>query len=714
MCSDTYFNHRYMTRTRKILFGLFSVLVIPTLFFTSLELGLKIIGFGKSYDYFTKIEINGRSYFQDNPVFGQQFYPAALNIIPLENTFSPESPDNLIRIFVLGGSAARGFPNPDHGFSRLLETLLRQALPAKRVEVINTAMTAVNSHVVYEIAKSIPQGAADFAIIFMGNNEVVGPYGPGTVYQDFSSRLDLIRAVQAIKRLRIGQGLSELAGRIMPRDDKAELVWQGMQMFAENKVLFIDPRLAGVYAHFQRNLEDIIAMLQRKGAHVLLSTVPVNLRDSAPFASVHKPGLSSVQIQLWNDAVSQAKKSFDAKRWRQAILEYEKAEAIDRDYADTQYRLGVAYANIEDFQKAARHFDRARDLDALRFRADSQINKAIRSAAATHENSQLTFIDSESVFNIASHPEQPGWNLFLEHVHFNFSGNYLLANEFSGAIMNALGKTGAYNAQPEAEVARRTGYPNEATVDVMKKLVEMVQSPPFTGQSNRIEQESFIRNMYTQIKDQVGSVTEQINRYQEILQQDSGDWRLRLELAKLFERTKNRSGAYEQLGQVFADYPHDRVSHLMMARMLHKDRRFQEEIPHLKLALKYNRGDEKQIAMITGWLGTAYYKVGNQRAAVDHLLQVARNYPALVDITLYAYETLIRIAKRSGRIEDVNNYADEVQRYGEHIVTTGQDNPGLYRNMAKILRLAGFESQAQGWVDASGRLDDRASGSVPR
>jgi len=703
-----------MTRTKKILFGLFAVLVIPALFFTSLELGLKIVGFGKSYDYFTKIKVTGRSYFQDNPVFIQQFFPAALGLIPLENTFSPESPDDLIRIFVLGGSAARGFPNPDHGFSRHLETLLRQALPARRVEVINTAMTAVNSHVVYEIAKSIPQGGADFAIIYVGNNEVVGPYGPGTLYQDFSSSLGLIRAVQAVKRLRIGQGLSELAGRIMQRDDKAELEWLGMQMFAENKVSFDDSRLAGVYAHYQRNLEDIIRILQRKGAHVLLSTVPVNLRDSAPFASVHKPGLSALQLHQWNDATRQARKSFAAEQWRQAVSEYEKAEAIDPDHADTQYQLGMAYANTGDYQKAATSFDRARDLDALRFRADSGINKAVRSAAAKLEKSPLTFIDSESVFKEASYPEQPGWNLFLEHVHFNFSGNYLLANEFAVAIMKTLGKPDAYVALPEAEVARGTGYPNEATVNVMKKLVKMVQLPPFTGQSNRIEQLSFLRMTQMQIKEQVGSVPDQINRYQEILQQDLGDWRLRLELARLLEQTKNRSGAYEQLERVFADFPHDRASHLMMATMLYQDGRFQEEISHLKLALNYTREDRRQIALINGSLGVAYEKAGDQDTAVEILSQVARNNPGLVQVTLNAYEKLIRIAKKSGRIEDVKNYANEVQQYGEHLVATEQGKPGLYRSMAKILKLAGFESQAQDWVDASGRLDDRASGNMPR
>ena len=38
-----------------------------------------------------------------------------------------------------------GFPHRNHGLDRLLATRLKVALPNKQIEVINTAMTAVNS-----------------------------------------------------------------------------------------------------------------------------------------------------------------------------------------------------------------------------------------------------------------------------------------------------------------------------------------------------------------------------------------------------------------------------------------------------------------------------------------------------------------------------------------------------------------------------------------
>ena len=56
-----------------------------------------------------------------------------------------------------------GFPHRNHGLDRLLATRLKVALPNKQIEVINTAMTAVNSHVIYEVAKAIPESPGQFA-----------------------------------------------------------------------------------------------------------------------------------------------------------------------------------------------------------------------------------------------------------------------------------------------------------------------------------------------------------------------------------------------------------------------------------------------------------------------------------------------------------------------------------------------------------------------
>ena len=91
------------------------------------------VGVGKAFDYFHEIDIDGRTYYQENPDFADQFYPPSLGIGPRENTFLKERGTDSIRVFVMGGSAAMGFPHRNHGVDRLLEAQLRAALPSRKV-----------------------------------------------------------------------------------------------------------------------------------------------------------------------------------------------------------------------------------------------------------------------------------------------------------------------------------------------------------------------------------------------------------------------------------------------------------------------------------------------------------------------------------------------------------------------------------------------------
>ena len=142
-----------MPDVKKAVFTFITIVVVPLLFFVFVELGLRVAGVGTSYDYFHEIDIDGQPHYQENPDFADQFYPPSLNIGPVENTIAKQRDPELVRVFILGGSAALGFPHKNHGVDRLLETQLRAALPARRVEVINLAMTSVNSHVMYAVAK---------------------------------------------------------------------------------------------------------------------------------------------------------------------------------------------------------------------------------------------------------------------------------------------------------------------------------------------------------------------------------------------------------------------------------------------------------------------------------------------------------------------------------------------------------------------------------
>ena len=691
-----------MPDVKKTVFTFIAIVVVPLLFFVLLEFSLMAFGVGTAFDYFHKIDIDGEPHYQENPDFANQFYPASLNIGPLENTFAEErSPDSL-RVYVLGGSAAQGFPLKNHGIDRLLAAQLRAALPSRKIEVINTAMTSVNSHVVYAVAKSIPDNSADFAVILMGNNEVVGPYGPGTFNQNFLANINLIRGIQALKRTRIWQALDGLLQQVKPTDAMQELEWEGMQMFTNNGVPHDDPRMDNVYDHYQDNLVSIIETLRDKGIHVILSSVPVNLRHSPPFLSVQSPGLSAEQLDQWGERTGRGAKSSDAENWGDAVTHFQAALEIDPDYADTHFRLATAFENMGQFQEAKTHYQRALDLDALRFRADTKINQIIQEVAAGVEGDTFSFVDSAAAFEQASQPFQPGWNLLLEHVHYDFSGNHVLAAETSRSIMSNLSAAGDYQPLPGVEVAKRVGFPNYDTIEEIRNLQGMIQHPPFPGQSNYAEFKQTLNDKVASMAREVGSPTDVVQRRRDVTRSGHADWKVHFELAVLNQRLRNPSAMYYHLNQIIELYPHNRETYMKIAEAMSKDGKWREVIPYLERSLYYTRGDENKIAETIGWLGTAYLRTGEYEKATDLLLEVTEEYSDQIGLTLRAYGNLIKHSRERGNTRDLDRYVKDVQGYGRSLIRSGKDKeyPLLHQRMAQLMAMGGYEAEAKEWAEA--------------
>ena len=688
-----------MSQARNALFTIITAVVIPLLFFVLLEGVLRLVGVGTDFNYFNEIEIEGEIYYQENIDFADQFYPASLNVGPLQNTFAKTTSDNRLRVYVLGGSAAMGFPHKNHGVDRLLAAQLNALFPDKEVEVINTAMTSVNSHVVYQVAETIPANSADVAVILMGNNEVVGPYGPGTFNQNFLSSLGAIRTLQWAKRLRIWQWLDQAFQGAQPSDAKTDLEWQGMQMFVENGVAESDPRMIDVYAHFESNLRDTIDILSNKGMHVVLSSVPVNLRHSAPFLSMTDNALSPELSQRVSDLKARAAAQSRNLQWRAASTLWQQAIEIDPGHADSHFQLATSLERQGDHLGAKRHFERALDLDALRFRADTKINDRIRVVSKDYPSASLSFVDSAAAFDRASMPFSPGWESLVEHVHYTFAGNDVLARIFSRAIATQVTGERPRGVLNSEEVAERVGYPNHETIENIKNLQGMAEQPPFPGQSNYTDYLAQMAVELSKIKGQVGEPKDVVRRRQKVLTQGGADWKVHFEMAALAKYLKNKQAQYYHLTTLNEMYPHNRESQMNLATLLSQDGRWAEAIPILERSLRYTRGREQQTVETLGWLGTAKLRVGAVQEAVRLLESIPKEYPQQVGLSLRAYGNLIKHAVDSGDRPLVEAYLDDLQSYAQHLKDTGlaDDYPMLGRRMSQLLNMGGDPVAARQW-----------------
>lgn len=465
---------------RLWVFRIVALVGVPAALLMLLEAGLRLGGVGSPTTFFVETADPGTVV--TNQFFGRRFFPAAIARTPDVERFQQVKERGTYRIFVLGGSAAMGFPEPAFGVGRILEALLREEYEGLNVEVINAAMTAVNSHVVLPIARACARYEPDAMVVYLGNNEVVGPYGPSSVFGDFGSSLPIVRSVITLRGTRTGQMLYR--AMIGWGGDDTPRQWKGMAMFLDKQIPWGDPRLKSVYENFRANLRDISQAGLDAGAEVLLSTVAVNLADSAPFAS-RSPELGAEELEKWETAYREGVANQTEGLYAAAIESFQRAAAIDDSNADLAFRLGQCLRALGQAGEARQRFARARDLDTLRFRADSRINGVIRETAAQPGEAKLALIDAEKLVEDASADGLTGAEWFYEHVHFKFAGNYLLARTIADSLREDLEHKGARKTgrtATGATIASDLVLTDWDRYRMARDIAALMEQPPFTNQ----------------------------------------------------------------------------------------------------------------------------------------------------------------------------------------------------------------------------------------
>src|ERR1035438_7141095 len=245
---------------------------------------------------------------------------------------------NTCRIFVFGESAAMGDPDPSDGAWRYLQTLLRERFPGTDFEVVCVAMTAINSHAILPMARECAWRDGDLWIIYVGNNEMVGPLGAGAGVGSRAPGTGLARIELAIKATRTGQLLDGLMQR-WGSHSSAPNTWGGLNMFEHHQLLYDDPNRLRAYDNFQKNLADILRAGHEAGVPIILSSVGSNLKDCAPFASLHATNLNETQKTKWDETYQAGIALESAGDYQNALKHYAEAAAIDPPYAELQFRL---------------------------------------------------------------------------------------------------------------------------------------------------------------------------------------------------------------------------------------------------------------------------------------------------------------------------------------------------------------------------------------
>src|ERR1700733_1422910 len=126
---------------------------MPLLMLAVLEAALRLASYGYATGLFEKVRLDGRDWLLNNEKFSLRFFPPELSRWPSPLMMEAAKPAGTCRIFIFCESAAQGDPEPSFGAGRYLEVLLRERYPGVNFEVVNTAITAINSHVIGPIAR---------------------------------------------------------------------------------------------------------------------------------------------------------------------------------------------------------------------------------------------------------------------------------------------------------------------------------------------------------------------------------------------------------------------------------------------------------------------------------------------------------------------------------------------------------------------------------
>ena len=374
------------------------MLTFPLLALTAAEWLLRVASYGRALEPLFVPAPGQFAYLQANPRAVERLFadPADAPGVSIETVyFRASKQPGTFRVFVQGESSAAGFPyGLGASLAGVLDQRFERAFPSRDIEVISTAMAAVNSYAVLDFADEIIAQRPDAIVIYVGHNEYLGILGVGSTFR-LAASPQLTRLALALRELRLYQWVHRLVRKLSPAAPPLTGSTSDTLMArvaAEREIALGSSLYLAGLSQFRTNLSELLARYRTAKIPVFIGTLVSNERDQPPFVSLPSEGETSAQSH------------FERGRLRESARDYAAARA---EYAA------------------------ARDRDALRFRAPADMNVIVRELAQDYG---ATLVDTEAAFRAASHEGLIGESLLLEHVHPNLQGYFLLADTFFDAM----------------------------------------------------------------------------------------------------------------------------------------------------------------------------------------------------------------------------------------------------------------------------------------
>ncbi len=562
--------------THKRIFILIT-LSIPLIFFVILEVSLRLIEYDGNQKLFIEATDEYSDYMMLNPQVNRRYFYRQKTIPSVRNDiFLKEKPKNGYRIFILGGSTAAGYPySYNLMFSRIIHLYLKKIFPEKYIEVVNTATSAINSYTLLDFSDEILAYEPDLILIYAGHNEFYGALGVASA-EKVARYPSLTRLYLKLKKyktfLLIRDALGWFRSLASPESNQPSATLME-RLVSEQTIPYESELFKAGKRQFEDNLTDIMEKIKDAGVPLIVSELVSNISGIPPFVAV---------------------------------------KSSDTPPADSLYRLAQKLEWKGEYKKALKYYYLAKDRDGLRFRAPEEFNTLIHKLA---ENRQIPVVPMKRYFETASPHGIPGNNLFVEHLHPNISGYFLMAQAFletmkKNRIIAKIWRTNL--SEFPTRIRRQWGYTELDSLYGDLRIRILKGGWPFKPKT---APNKMLKNYKPKSK------------MEELVYKIWADENFGVEhghafLAAQYEKNKLFERALREYRALICLTPFNAAPYAHAADMLIKMKRFNEALPMLTESLRL-----KETTFANKWLGQIMLEKQKVKAALPFLEKAARQAP---------------------------------------------------------------------------------------
>jgi tetratricopeptide (TPR) repeat protein len=384
-------------RRHGLFYGI--LFLLPVLCLLALEGGLRSFDYGQSLQLFIPVGEDYPDHLTTNPDVSLRYFNKRDNPpVPNEDYFLKQKPENGFRIFMLGGSTAAGWPYAGNMMpSRIIAERLADAFPDKNIEMVNVAFSAINTYTLLDFIDEILEHSPDLVLIYSGHNEFYGALGVGSAKSVGNQRW-LVRTYLELQDFKLFLLLKNFINWLQASNSSVVQPVKGtlmQRMVEEKNIIHASPLYQQGVNQFEENMREIIGRFKAADVNVVVSELVSNLSDHEPFVSTAVAG---------------------------------------KETADEIYSQAQQFEQQGRFEKAKMAYYRAKDLDALPFRAPEEFNDIINRLGAEFK---VPVVPMKAYFEAESQNGTIGRNLMMEHLHPNSDGYFLMSEAFLDAMREA-------------------------------------------------------------------------------------------------------------------------------------------------------------------------------------------------------------------------------------------------------------------------------------